>query len=111
MKLFFLSLLACTSLCAWAQAPVFQFTCLDVNTGSGDSNPEAFCVLNNKLLFIANDGIHGKEMWITDGTQAGTHIVKDITPGSLSSYLSGACAMGNLAYLSVQTAAQGKECG
>ena len=38
-------------------------------------------VANNKLYFIANDGIHGYELWQSDGTASGTKLVKDIVPG------------------------------
>ena len=32
-------------------------------------------------FFAANDGTHGEELWVTDGTPAGTRMVKDINPG------------------------------
>lgn len=35
---------------------------------------------NGKAMFTANDGIHGAEWWVTDGTSAGTHLLKDIQP-------------------------------
>jgi ELWxxDGT repeat protein len=35
----------------------------------------------DKLFFSAPDNMHGRELWVTDGTSAGTHIVKDINPG------------------------------
>jgi ELWxxDGT repeat protein len=41
--------------------------------------------LNGNLLFIANDGTTGRELWTTDGTEAGTVLVKDIRPGSSNS--------------------------
>lgn len=37
--------------------------------------------LGNRLLFNANDGMHGSELWRTDGTNAGTQLVRDITIG------------------------------
>ena len=33
------------------------------------------------------DEEHGEELWRTDGTEAGTRLVKDIWPGSHSSYI------------------------
>ncbi len=34
-----------------------------------------------KLFFSAADSTHGRELWVTDGTTAGTFLVKDIHPG------------------------------
>ena len=36
----------------------------------------------NKFFFIAKTPALGMELWISDGTSDGTHIVKDINPGS-----------------------------
>lgn len=56
--------------------------------------------LNNSLYFIANDGVHGTELWKTDGTEAGTSLLKDITPGAQSSYIVSLTKVGNkLAFL------------
>ena len=38
-----------------------------------------------KLLFPGHSEAHGHEPWVTDGTLAGTHMVKDIMPGSTTS--------------------------
>ena len=40
---------------------------------------------NNKLYFAANDGQNGMELWTSDGTTAGTSLLKDIVSGSGSS--------------------------
>lgn len=37
--------------------------------------------VNGKLLFSADDGIHGRELWESDGTTAGTYMVKNIGQG------------------------------
>lgn len=46
---------------------------------SGTMKLEAF---NNQLFFAANDGISGKEIWKSDGTIAGTTLLKDIATGN-----------------------------
>lgn len=38
-----------------------------------------------KAYFTASDATHGEELWVTDGTSAGTKLVKDIYPGPNSS--------------------------
>lgn len=51
-----------------------------------DSNPEDFLRLENgAVIFTAKDGIHGEELWTTDGTAAGTQMLADINPGGDSS--------------------------
>ncbi|MEO6718896.1 MAG: hypothetical protein ABIN67_00980 [Ferruginibacter sp.] len=37
-------------------------------------------VLNNKLYFTADDNAHGTELWVTNGTDPGTYMVKNLMP-------------------------------
>lgn len=47
-----------------------------------------FPMLNSStILFSANDGVHGTELWETDGTSAGTQMVSDIFPGAANGIL------------------------
>jgi ELWxxDGT repeat protein len=49
-----------------------------------NSNPTQLTNVNGTLYFTATDGIHGYELWKSDGTPAGTAMVADINPGSSS---------------------------
>ncbi len=62
----------------------------DIRTGSGifgvySSTPQNLTNVNGTLFFQANDGTNGYELWKSDGTTAGTVLVKDIRTGSGSS--------------------------
>jgi trimeric autotransporter adhesin len=46
------------------------------------SNPAYFCTYNNEVYFSGYRPVDGRELWKTDGTEAGTVLVKDITSGS-----------------------------
>ncbi|HUR16499.1 MAG TPA: ELWxxDGT repeat protein [Candidatus Limnocylindrales bacterium] len=61
-------------------APVIQ-SLGDLNVASGDGDPSNFTKFGTKILFVATDETKGREIWRTDGTTAGTRIIKDINPG------------------------------
>jgi ELWxxDGT repeat protein len=50
----------------------------DIAPGPLSSGIERPTVLNNVVYFFANDGVNGEELWRSDGTLSGTHIVADI---------------------------------
>ncbi|MFO1055156.1 MAG: hypothetical protein U1F36_23305 [Planctomycetota bacterium] len=41
------------------------------------------------IYFEADDGVHGEEIWFTDGTASGTHLFMDLTPGPASTLFDG----------------------
>ena len=51
------------------------------NTFNNSSNPENMAVLGSRIYFNANDGVHGGELWTSDGTSSGTLLLKDIRAG------------------------------
>jgi ELWxxDGT repeat protein len=73
-----------------------------VNTQGSDSNSTMWLntVSGGAMYFLADDGVHGFEMWRTDGTEAGTWLVKDIQEGTES-------AFGSFDYYSLDSATVG----
>ena len=64
----------------------------DIRTGPMGSNPSGLVNLDGTLYFAADNGVHGMELWKSDGTSAGTSLVKDInalTGGSYPQALAG----------------------
>jgi ELWxxDGT repeat protein len=83
----------------------------DINTTEGwggNSSPLGFTELNGYLYFNALDGNHMEELWRTDGTEAGTTIVKDIN-GFGHSSPSGFTALGSYLYFSASDGRHGYE--
>ena len=66
----------------------------DIMPGAWGSYPHDFTT-SGKTLFFAADNGHGDEVYASDGTAAGTHMVKDLSPGKRGSDPSGLVAAGN----------------
>ncbi|MFO0915590.1 MAG: ELWxxDGT repeat protein [Pirellulales bacterium] len=56
----------------------------DINANSLPSYPSQMAQLDSTIYFNADDGVHGQELWKTDGTAAGTALVADINSGKNS---------------------------
>jgi trimeric autotransporter adhesin len=63
--------------------------------GTNHAFPFNMAVIGSKLLFSANDGIYGAELWMSDGTAAGTTLVLDIYGGYRSSAIRNVTAIGS----------------
>ncbi|MEA2599628.1 MAG: hypothetical protein QOF89_620 [Acidobacteriota bacterium] len=49
------------------------------------TNVRRHAFLGDRLFFAASDDEHGQEIWVTDGTPAGTRMVSDVLPGPFGS--------------------------
>ncbi|HXC54132.1 MAG TPA: ELWxxDGT repeat protein [Rhizomicrobium sp.] len=56
-----------------------------VNAGLDQSITTNPVLLGSTIYFMGNDQAHGNELWSSDGTAAGTHLLKDISPGFVNS--------------------------
>jgi trimeric autotransporter adhesin len=80
-KVYLLLLFHLVSLWSFAQIPGLI---KDMNT-IGNYYPSGYCLVGNIVYFKHTDGVHGIELWRTDGTNSGTYMVKDINIGAESS--------------------------
>ncbi len=58
--------------------------------------------VGSTLFFSANDGVNGYELWKSDGTAAGTVLVRNISAGSRGSYLGFLTAVGSTLFFSAE---------
>ena len=62
----------------------------DINPGNNQGVPTNHfkaIVIDSILFFNATDGIHGLELWKSDGTDSGTVLVKDLNPGTADGFI------------------------
>ena len=81
----------------------------ETNTGESGSYPCYFTALGEFLYFNADDGTNGQELWRTDGTEAGTTLVKDIRSGADGSYPSNFTGLNGALYFSANDGDYGVE--
>ena len=105
-------------LCATKSAGAELFKSTDGETftqvaninGSGDSSPKNFVEYDGGVYFSADDGTNGFELWTTDGTEAGTELVKNInTTAGKSSSPREFVVHDGLLYFTAQDATHGRE--
>ena len=79
-------------------ACTLSFADINQDPSYQNSDPRYFTAYNNKLYFQANDQINADELWVTDGTTAGTYMLKDINSGSAPSSPMSFCVFNNKLY-------------
>jgi ELWxxDGT repeat protein len=86
-------------------------TLLDINHIGAGSNPANLANVNGVLYFQANDGTHGRELWMSDGSVAGTSLVKDIAPGAIHSNPSNLTNVAGVLYFTTDDGCMALSCG
>jgi ELWxxDGT repeat protein len=81
---------------------------LGFNAGYSPQIPP-FVAVGNQLFFAARDAVHGFELWATDGSAAGTRLVRDILTGPLPSSPRSLTAAGSLLFFSADDGEHGRE--
>ena len=73
-------------LCALPALGLEPYVVKDINPVEepADSAPDSFATLGSAALFSADDGVDGRELWRSDGTEAGTLQVADLCQPSCS---------------------------
>lgn len=80
----------------------------DINPFSG-SYPRDVVPHAGKVYFQANDGLHGRELWRSDGTRQGTWLVADIDTGAASGAPSNMTVFRGRLYFAATDARVGRE--
>ena len=101
------SLLLGAALALPAQAATYRVAEIAAPVVTGGSNPAGFTLLGGVVLFSACDPFHGCELWRSDGTAAGTTIVKDLQPGPGGSSPQGLARFGAFVYFAADDGASG----
>ena len=57
----------------------------DLPGGPTGSMPKTLAIESSRVFFTADDGTHGRELWVSDGTREGTLLLGDLNPGPASS--------------------------
>jgi ELWxxDGT repeat protein len=81
----------------------------DILAGAGSAYPTSLYNVNGTLYFTANDGVHGAELWKSDGTAAGTVLAKDINGRTYSSDPNSLIDVAGILYFVANNGVDGQE--
>src|SRR5258706_534078 len=79
----------------------------DINQTGAESRPTQLARVGDRVFFAANDGVHGIELWVSNGTSGGTYLVKDINPGPGDSSPRSIADINGIAYFSADDGVHG----
>ena len=73
------------------------------------TSPANISLLGDRVFFSANDGVHGRELWLTRGDAESTTLVKDLFYGPASSNPELLTAVGDTIYFRAEAVRKGVE--
>ncbi len=88
--------------------PTVPVLTADVQTNGQGSDLDQLTAVGSRLFFVADDGIHGRELWVTDGASAPV-LVADINPGPSGSNPLHLTAIGSTLWFSANDGTNGAE--
>ncbi len=81
----------------------------DIRGGPSSSGSSNIVALADRVVFDADDGVFGREIWVSTGTGQGTQRLLDINPGAASSGPGDITREGNRAFFTATDGASGRE--
>jgi ELWxxDGT repeat protein len=84
-------------------------TNINATEAAGGLAPGQLRTINGLLFFSGNDGVHGSEPWLSDGTAGGSRMIADVNPGGGGSNPQVFTAFGNQVFFSADDGTHGQE--
>ena len=69
----------------------------------------SLAIVDERLYYTFDDGIHGKEIWTSDGSPSGTRLLADVVPGATGSQPSSFTAANHTLYFLADDGIHGRE--
>ncbi len=85
------------------------FLVSDIELAPASSSPGQVAVMGDHFFFAADGGFLGRELWVSDGTEAGTELVKDINLNAASSSPSDLVVIGDVLFFTADDGIHGRE--
>ncbi len=86
-----------------------QISTIDIYPGEQGSQPADYTPYNGYVYFSADNPNYGRELWKTDGTAAGTTLVKDIYAGAVGSNPTNLFVANNILFFTANNGINGNE--
>src|SRR5262245_55024094 len=88
---------------------LFRLEKLEERAMMASSDPQDIVAVGSLAFFTADDGIHGRELWVSNGETGATQLVKDINAGQADSRIHQMTAVGNTLFFVADNGTHGWE--